>query len=363
MSTEEKLQQIDLIKKSHPGNIAIRCFDPAYFASLTPELQRRLLNCMNSGIENPDSSMGCYANRTEDYEVLRPFFECAIRSYHGISRDARHDSNWEIPNGPESALDLDKFGLSGVSMRIRVGRNFADLPLTSAMTLDDRLALERRMLDVFVSLQKTAGLSGHYVSLTPDHDCEISASRRQELIDSHILFKNMDRDRYLVAAGIASDWPHGRGCYYTRDSSFVIWVGEEDHLRIMCMEKGTRLGAVLNRLHSALDHVEQASPEKFSWSDTYGAITTCPTNLGTGMRASVHLRLPHLTKGGSDKLVSELAKPFGLAVRGLGGEHTPIGPDGTVDLSPRARLCITEGEIVKTLYDGIATLVAAERAH
>jgi protein-arginine kinase len=52
----------------------------------------------------------------------------------------------------------------------------------------------------------------------------------------------------LAAAGIASDWPHGRGCYVSEDKQFVIWVGEEDHLRIMCMFKGTVLNDVFDRL-------------------------------------------------------------------------------------------------------------------
>jgi hypothetical protein len=44
-----------------------------------------------------------------------------------------------------------------------------------------------------------------------------------------------------VVQGIASDWPHGRGCYISKDKQFIVWVGEEDHLRIMCMKKGTML--------------------------------------------------------------------------------------------------------------------------
>ena len=49
----------------------------------------------------------------------------------------------------------------------------------------------------------------------------------------------MSADSYLLSAGIAQHWPHGRGVYVSEDKGFIIWVGEEDHLRIMCMEKGT----------------------------------------------------------------------------------------------------------------------------
>ena len=64
-----------------------------------------------------------------------------------------------------------------------------------------------------------------------------------------------------------------------------------------------------------------------------GAITSCPTNLGSAMRASLLIPLPGLTKDGTDAKAKAIAKPLGLAVRGLGGEHTPIGADGTYDSS------------------------------
>jgi len=60
------------------------------------------------------------------------------------------------------------------------------------------------------------------------------------------------------------------------------------------------------------------------------------------MRASVHIKLPNLTRDGTDAKAKEITKALGLSVRGLGGEHTPIGADGTVDISPRARFCISE---------------------
>jgi hypothetical protein len=60
----------------------------------------------------------------------------------------------------------------------------------------------------------------------------------QGLVKAHIMFKDMADDPYLASAGIASDWPHGRGCYISADKQFIVWVGEEDHLRIMCMKTG-----------------------------------------------------------------------------------------------------------------------------
>jgi hypothetical protein len=80
------------------------------------------------------------------------------------------------------------------------------------------------------------------------------------------------------------------------------------------------------------------------------------------MRASLHIKLPNLCSDGTDTKAKVICQPLGLSVRGLGGEHTPIGADGTVDISPSARFCITEAEIITALYQGIEQLKAAEDA-
>jgi protein-arginine kinase len=182
------------------------------------------------------------------------------------------------------------------------------------------------------------------------------------LVDTHIAFKDMSADKYLLSAGIAQHWPHGRGVYISEDKGFIIWCGEEDHLRIMCMEKGTILNSVFDRLRAALDVVSGIEGLEFAVSPDFGVVTSCPTNLGTGMRASLHIQLPNLTADGTDAKAKSIAKPLGLSVRGLGGEHTPIGADGTVDISPSARFCIKEAEIITALYKGIEQLKAAEDA-
>lgn len=80
------------------------------------------------------------------------------------------------------------------------------------------------------------------------------------------------------------------------------------------------------------------------------------------MRASVHIQVPRLTSDGSDAKAKAICKPLGLSVRGLGGEHTQIGDDGTIDLSPSARFAITDSQIIVALYKGISQLKAAEDA-
>ena len=71
------------------------------------------------------------------------------------------------------------------------------------------------------------------------------------------MFKDMSKDSFLLSAGISADWPFGRGCYMSEDKEFIIWLGEEDHLRIMCMKKGEVLNEVFDRLEVAVKIVEE----------------------------------------------------------------------------------------------------------
>merc|ERR1712088_450601 len=362
---QAQLDKIAEIKKSHPKNIMAYCFDNGYFNGLSAEEQKRLLQCCNSGIENADSSMGCYAMQPSDYDDFKKFFQPVLERYHKVNlNEKKHVNDWNLKGveglPADGKLDVSAFGLGALSMRIRTARNLNKFPLPGAMTQEDRCNMELALKPVFDEMIANKDFGGEYVSLTPGHPNKISDERYEELVKAHIMFKNMANDSYLVTAGIAGDWPHGRGCYISADKGFIIWVGEEDHMRIMAMKKSTVINDVFDRLKAAIDYVENLVPGGCAKSADFGVITSCPTNMGTGMRASVHVQLPGLTKDGTDTKAKEICKPFGLGVRGLGGEHTPIGADGTVDISPKARFCITEAEIACSLYKGVKSVWEAE---
>eukprot|EP00040_Diaphanoeca_grandis_P036230 m.230238 g.230238 ORF g.230238 m.230238 type:complete len:734 (+) comp33576_c0_seq1:104-2305(+) len=361
----EVLAKIKQVKASHPGNRACKHFDEEYYNGLfSDEEKAALLQCINSGVVNADSGMGTYAMQPSDYDRFKPFFSKVLADYHGVAEDAKHTNDWSLegveglPEGGK--LDLAALGLPELSMRVRVGRNLKEFPLPGAMTKEDRIAMESKMCVAFEKLTAMPEYGGGYNSLTPDHTNFVDTAAYQKLVDDHIMFKDMAADTYLAAAGIASDWPHGRGCYVSEDRGFIIWVGEEDHLRIMCMQKGAVLNDVFDRLKAALDVVNSIEGLEFAMSEDYGVVTSCPTNLGTGMRASVHIPIPNLTKDGTDAKAKEICKPLGLSVRGTGGEHTPIGADGTCDISPSARFCITEAQIITALYNGLKLLKEKE---
>lgn len=85
------------------------------------------------------------------------------------------------------------------------------------MNREQRCEMENKVLEAFGVLIGMEDYGGRYVSLTPDHPNFIDSAEYDELVSRHIMFKNMSGDKYLQAAGIASDWPYGRGCYISQD--------------------------------------------------------------------------------------------------------------------------------------------------
>jgi len=361
---EKALKQAGEIQKSHPGNLCAKYFTKEYAESLSEDDLRAFLKICKSGLNNPDSAMGCYAMQPSDYDKYKPFFSKVLAGYHGVPEDAKHVNNWDL-NSLEEQPEDGKFsfmtlGLPPLSMRVRVGRNLADFPLPGAMFLEQRVEMEEKLTTAFDTLIANPDFGGAYHSLTPGHKNFINELQYRKLVKDHIMFKDMSKDSYLLEAGIASDWPYGRGCYVSEDQGAIVWVGEEDHLRIMAMKKGHVINVVFDRLKELLDVIEGIDGLSFASSPDYGMVTSCPTNLGTGMRASVLMQIPRLTSGGSDAKAKAICKPLGLSVRGMGGEHTPIGADGTCDISPSARFLITEAQIVQALYKGVEALKSEE---
>ncbi len=302
--------------------------------------------------------MGCYATSPNDYSDFHGFFDSVIRDYHGdTSGKKTHVTDW---NTDKDTYDVKNYGIDHVSMRVRVGRNLEGFNLPAAMTKEMRIFFEKKMVKVF---EKLGG--GTYHSLSPDFGENepnpnlISDEAYKALVEEHVMFKDMSADPYLNSAGISNDWPYGRGCWTSDDKKRIIWVGEEDQLRIMSMKQGTDLLEVFKELKDTLERIENIDDVKFASHKDYGYITSCPSNLGTGMRASVHVKVPTLTSDGTDTMLKQLCKPLGLSVRGTGGEHTPI-VDGMVDISPSSRLFTSECEIISTLYSGIKEILSIE---
>jgi len=154
------------------------------------------------------------------------------------------------------------------------------------------------------------------------------------------------------------DWPEGRGIFHNDAKTFLVWVNEEDQLRIISMQMGGDVKGVFERLCRGIkgvqDSVKKESGKDFCLDEKYGYIHSCPTNLGTGMRASVHVDLPGWTKHSVDKLKAR-CEELHLQPRGTRGESG--GQTGhTYDISNKHRLGYSEVELVQKMIDGVNIL-------
>jgi len=305
-----------------------------------------LQQAINSGVVNPDSSIGVYAGDEESYTLFAPLFDPIIEEYHGFSKEDKHQSN--LNPDDLNAPNPDPEGEFILSTRIRVGRNIADMPLGPAVSKEQRDQIER---DIVQGVSRLEGeLSGAYYPLLG-----MTKEVQEQLIKDHFLFK--EGDRFLDAAGLNRDWPSGRGIYHNHDKTFLVWVNEEDQLRIISMQKGGDIKEVFTRLVNAIESIEKQVP--FSYNSRLGYITSCPTNLGTAMRASVHIALPKLAK--NMDAFKAITDKYHLQIRGTDGEHSK-SEGGVYDISNRRRLGITEVQAVQDMHDGVVALIEAEKA-
>merc|ERR1712079_397861 len=240
-------------------------------------------------------------------------FDAIIQDYHGISADAKHSSDMD----PAKGVGNIEPGVPVHSTRIRVGRNVDGFGLSPGITKQQRIDLEKLFANAL---------------------------------------KNLTGD--LTVAGMERDWPEGRGIFHNDAKTFLMWVNEEDQSRIISMEKGGDVKGVFARLARGIKAVGEAVKAEcgkdFALSEQYGYIHSCPTNLGTGMRASVHVDLPGWTAESVDKLKARCEE---LAVQPRGTRGESGGQTGhTYDISNKHRLGYSEVQLVQVMIDAVNTL-------
>jgi creatine kinase/arginine kinase len=217
----------------------------------------------------------------------------------------------------------------------------------------DRTRVEELSVNALLKLK--GDLKGSYIPLD-----ELTKSQKTKLTTEHLLFGR--GDRFMDAAGINRNWPSSRGIFVSDDHKFAVWINEEDHLRIISLDRQDAsqttdgIKKTYNRLARAMAHLEQNL--KFAQDPLLGHLTSCPSNLGTGMRAGVHVCLPGFKTWKQE--IEEVAKKYQLQIRGTCGEKTDV-KDNVVDISNRHRLGITERECVETLRQGLCAILADRR--
>merc|ERR1712140_25007 len=304
-----------------------------------------LIQAIACAVDFDNQHCGIYAGDWDSYKDFAPVFDPIIQEYHGISANSKHTS------------DMDAGKINGNinndvpvhSARIRVGRSIDGFGLSPGITKEQRVGVENLMKNATATF--SGDLAGKYYPLTG-----MDEKVRQQLVDDHFLFVSGDRN--LTVAGMERDWPEGRGIFHNTEKTFLIWINEEDQLRIISMQKGGDVREVFSSLAKGIKAVQASvkaeSGKDFCLDSKYGYIHSCPTNLGTGMRASVHVDLPGWTKYSVEKL-KERCEELHLQPRGTRGESG--GQTGhTYDISNKHRLGYSEVELVQKMIDGVNKL-------
>merc|ERR1712210_387217 len=310
-----------------------------------------LAKAIACAVQFDDQHCGIYAGDWDSYKDFAEVFDPLIQEYHGISPDAMHTSDMNTDNIKGNIMASAPVK----STRIRVGRSISGFGLSPGITKQQRLEVESLMKTAFGNLE--GDLAGTYYPLTG-----MDEKVRQQLVDDHFLFVSGDKN--LQASGMERDWPEGRGIFHNEAKTFLLWVNEEDQMRIISMGKGGDVKGVFSRLARGIkavgDSVKAESGKDFALSEQFGYIHSCPTNLGTGMRASAMIDLPGYTKEGLDALKKRCEE---LAVQPRGTRGESGGFDGcTYDVSNKHRLGHSEVELIQTMIDGVNTLWEEDKA-
>ena len=204
-------------------------------------------------------------------------------------------SNWYSTDGPKDDIV--------VSTRIRLARNLSDLPFSTGMTDEQRTKLKLKVKNALESSNTPFAHTLKYIDMENIPENEIGAMVERHIISP--LFATSNKSRAIILSD---------------DESVSIMVGEEDHIRIQVILPGLQL----EKAYNIAEQIDTLLYEQlhFAFDQELGFLTECPTNLGTGLRASVMLHLPVSESKGVISNLAQTVGKIGFTVRGMYGEGT-----------------------------------------
>merc|ERR1711868_195083 len=227
-------------------------------------------HCIKTGVDNKGHPMiktvGMVAGDEESYEHFAELFDPVISNRHnGYAPDAKHPTDMNPDN--LSKTPIDPTGKYVLTTRCRTGRSIRGTRLPPCTTFEERREIERIVVKGLLSLE--GELKGDYFPLHGSRSYApkpggMSEEKEAELRKCGNLFQEPD-STLLLASGMARHWPDGRGVFHNNDKNLFVWVGEEDHLRIVsmqgsrtkCTPQGKNIKEVTARFIRACDEVEK----------------------------------------------------------------------------------------------------------
>lgn len=241
-------------------------------------------------------------------------------------------ANWYSAIGPEQDVI--------VSSRVRLARNIAGMPFCSKLTDTQRNEINQRVKSALAEINTPFVKNLKYIEMDNVPESEIMA-----MVERHIISPNF-----------ANNFS-GRAIIISEDESVSVMIGEEDHLRIQVLCAGLDI----KKAYDIAERLDTLLCEKlhFAYHNELGYLTECPTNIGTGLRASVMLHLPMLSLSGKVGRLADAVSKIGFTVRGLYGEGSGAGAD-LHQLSNQITLGLSEKDALDNLQNVAMQFVAQE---
>lgn len=230
---------------------------------------------------------------------------------------------WLVPSNRNADLSGEDNEIV-VSSRIRVARNINDISFEIKLKTKD----SQRLVELAQSVIKKK-IKGEFVDAK-----KISSLEKESLLECHL----------ISPAFLKMDKPSG--LFITDKGNISIMINEEDHLRIQGLSYGLNLANISSEVYDLEEKINEDL--EYAFSRTYGFLTSCPTNLGTGLRASALLHLPGLVYTNEAEKVMRGAVQVGMAVRGLYGEGSEI-KGSLFQISNQHTLGLKEEDLIETI--------------
>ncbi len=228
-----------------------------------------------------------------------------------------------------------------ISTRIRLARNLNGYPFPHLMNPDQKKEVCAKVRDALVGGNSTLRDSFRYMEAGSLSPVELASLA----------------ERHLISPEFASS-PEGRALLLMNDESVSIMINEEDHVRIQVMASGKQL----EKAYDMADKIDTLLDETlhFAFDEEWGYLTACPTNLGTGLRASVMLHLPAIEGDGNLRRIASGLGKIGAVIRGSYGEGSQ-STGSMYQISNQVTLGISEKDTLSNLNEIADRVIALEK--
>ena len=239
--------------------------------------------------------------------------------------------NWYLDNGKESDVI--------VSSRIRLARNIKNINFKNKMSMEDI----EKLLEKIKFITPSLGYGLKFIRMK-----DLDDLNKLCLLEKNLITPEMVSKKYQETSAILIN----------DEENICILVNEEDHIKIQVFDSGLDLKNTMNlakELDEKLDEILH-----FACNTKYGYLTSCPTNIGTGLKASVMVHLPALKITGNISKILHVVNSFGMSITGVYGEDSQVKSDMFL-ISNNQTLGITEDQIINNLENITKKVIEQER--